>query len=223
MIRRRVAAAALFAVIVGALTPSYLHLSDWWRPMMPVKWQGLSYVAALVTEATIVACGWILATMGAALSDDGRRTATRLEMAGVVAAVYVNARWAALRPDAPPLSVDVASAFATLDIVAGAAMLPVVAATAFRLLGHILATGDAAPLSVPAVAVTATAEVADMPPIEPPPTASRPARAIAVRASGRMAEDVRVAAAWGVSPRTAREWRRVGDVRYTMAPGARAT
>ena len=216
--RRHVAAAALVAVIVGALTPSYLHLADWWRPMMPVRWQSLAYVAALVTEAAIVACGFIRAAMSGGLSTDGRRMATRLETAGVIAAVYVNARWAALRPGAPALAVDTAGMFGALDIVAGAAMLPVVAAAAFEVLGHVLAWGEGvtharqprtrATATRPAPATASPAPRTDTPPAAP--------------ATGRLAHDAAVAAAWGVSPRTARDWRAKGDPRYGQRPEARA-
>lgn len=216
MTRRHVAAAALVAVIVGALTPSYLHLADWWRPMMPVRWQSLAYVAALVTEAAIVACGFVRAAMSGGLSADGRRMATRLETAGVIAAVYVNARWAALRPGAPALAADTAGVFGALDIVAGAAMLPVVAAAAFEVLGHVLAWGEGV---TPARQSRNRATAMRPAPVPSTPHTDTPP---ATPATGRLAHDAAVAAAWGVSPRTARDWRAKGDPRYGQRPGARA-
>lgn len=131
-----VAAVVVFGSgIVGSLTPSYLHLSDWWRPMMPSGWTHLSTVAALVTEGVIVACGGLRALESGRLTDDGRRFVVNLEWSAVVAAIYVNARWAMLRTGAPALTLDAAGLFAALDTVAGAAMLPLFARSCFVALG----------------------------------------------------------------------------------------
>lgn len=148
--------------IVGALTPSYLHLSDWWRPMMPPGWEHLSTVAALVTEGVIVACGGLRALERGRLTDDGRRFVVNLEWWAVVAAIYVNARWAMLRSTAPALTLDAAGLFAVLDTVAGAAMLPLFARSCFVALGLAL---DACRAGVTEALDNVMVQAVDEPPV----------------------------------------------------------
>lgn len=210
--------------IVGALTPSYLHLSDWWRPMMPPEWERLSVVAALVTEGVIVACGGLRALERGRLTDDGRQFVVRLEWSAVVAAIYVNARWAMLRTGAPALTLDAAGLFAALDTVAGAAMLPLFARSCFVALGLALDAcrvgGD--PTSTVTVDdalddVALDTPTPDVNPTTPPPSPPSTVKPTstdpvtrwhdAVKRAGSASPTV-VADALGVSRQTASTWKR---------------
>lgn len=214
MTPRRAAAYAIVVIgfgapIAGALTPSYLHLADWWQSMMPVEWQALSYVAALTTEAVIVSCGILRAVARGRLTPEDDTLTRRLEWSAVAAAIYVNARWAALRPDAAPITLSVPGAFATVDIVVAAAGLPVAARFGFVALGigwRLAGKVDAAPAATgKAVGTPRRQPIA----IEaPPPPATMPP------IGGKMATDALVASRAGVAARTARQWRTAGDARY---------
>lgn len=115
---------------LGALTPSYLHLADWWRAWMPEDWQHLAYVAALVTEAVIVACG-LSRALALRSSDDGYWRVVALEVAAVALSIYVNARWGAAHADGDGV-------WRWLDIVAGAAALPLFAVASLEVMGIVL-------------------------------------------------------------------------------------
>lgn len=203
--------AGLGLPIAGALTPSYLHLSDWWRAMMPSGWQSLAYVAALTTEAVIVSSGVLRAVSRGQLSEADDRLTARVEWAAVIAAIYVNARWAALQPDAMPVTwLSAAGTFAATDIIIGAAGLPLAARYGFMVLGigwRWAATVDTAPTATTGKAPRAT--------IRKSQTVATPAAALApAPPGGKLATDAIVASRAGVRPRTARAWRAAGDARY---------
>lgn len=217
--RKRVAAYAIVAAgfglpILGALTPSYLHLSDWWRAMMPDGWQLLAYVAALTTEAVIVSCGVLRAVARGRLSVADDTLTRRVEWAAVIAAIYVNARWAALQPAAAPLSISVPGGFALADIIVGAAGLPLAARYGFMVLGigwRWAATVDTAPIGTTGKAprrTTVKDSVTVGTPAEVERTIDSPPP------GGKLATDAIVASRAGVKPRTARAWRAAGDARY---------
>lgn len=90
--RQIVACIVFIPAIAGALVPSYLHLADWYKQWMAPGWEPLSYVAALVTEAPVIACGISLI-----LLPDGWRKrwpVYALLIYSVAVSIYVNARWA---------------------------------------------------------------------------------------------------------------------------------
>jgi hypothetical protein len=115
---RRSALYLLFGgAIIGALSSSYLHLAAWLRPWMPPGWTAASYVAALSID------GLIMAPIVARQIVGGPVPGLALPLAqwlGIVASVYVNARWGAA---------NVRSA-SWADIGVGAAILPLFALAA---------------------------------------------------------------------------------------------
>lgn len=115
---RRAALYLLFGgAIIGALSSSYLHLAAWLRPWMPPGWAAASYVAALSID------GLIMAPIVARQIVGGPVPGLALPLAqwlGIVASVYVNARWG---------SANVRAA-SWADIGVGAAILPLFALAA---------------------------------------------------------------------------------------------
>lgn len=115
---RRAALYLLFGgAIIGALSSSYLHLAAWLRPWMPPGWAAASYVAALSID------GLIMAPIVARQIVGGPVPGMALPLAqwlGIVASVYVNARWG---------SANVRAA-SWADIGVGAAILPLFALAA---------------------------------------------------------------------------------------------
>lgn len=109
--------------IVGALVPSYLHLADWYEAWMPDEWKHLSYVAALVTEAPVIACGISVILMPPSFRK--RWPVYALLVYSVAVSIYVNARWA--WSHAPPPANDVAWWGKALDVALGSAVLPLFA------------------------------------------------------------------------------------------------
>lgn len=97
---------------------------------MPPGWTRLSIVAALVTEAVIIACGGARA-FAVRKGDDGYETIRRLEWGGVVMSVYVNARWGAMHATG-------VGVWWWLDIAAGAATLPLFARYGIEAMGTTL-------------------------------------------------------------------------------------
>lgn len=118
------------AAAFGALTASYLHLADWWRAWMPEGWEQLAFVAALVTEGVIVACGLSRALV-MRKGDEGYESILRLELAAVALSIYVNARWGAANKPGAGL-------WWGLDVLAGSAAQPLFAVACLGAMGFVL-------------------------------------------------------------------------------------
>ncbi len=114
---RRALIAVFGAVIIGAMLPSYLHLSAWLAPWMPPGWQSASYVAALSIDGLIMAPIMARQIVGAPVPGMALPLA---QLLGIVASVYVNARWGAANVAGATLA----------DVAVGAAILPVFALVA---------------------------------------------------------------------------------------------
>jgi len=200
---KQAAVAILFlAAALGALTPSYLHLADWWQDWMPDGWQRLAYVSALVAEGVIIACG-ITRALIVRPDDDGYDTVRGLEWGGVAMSIYVNARWGAAHATGVGI-------WWWTDVFAGSVTLPLFARWVLEAFGVALRRLGPAPRVTrrgPTVATGITPPAQGL--VAPVPQAM--AADVPV---GVMALDAAVAAAAGVAPRTARDWRTKGDPRY---------
>lgn len=144
---RRLALYTIFGgAIIGSLSSSYLHLAAWLRPWMPPGWQTASYVAALSID------GLIMAPIVARQIVGGPVPGLTLPVAqwlGIVASVYVNARWG---------SANVAAA-SWADIGVGAAILPLFALAAEHAMRVTLAALQAREARAVAAAAAAMAAV----------------------------------------------------------------
>lgn len=192
---RRLALYALFGgAIIGALSSSYLHLAAWLRPWMPPGWQSASYVAALSIDGLIMAPIVARQIVGGPVPG---LTLPAAQWLGIVASVYVNARWGSANVTAASLA----------DIGVGAAILPLFALAAEHAMRVTLAAlqdKDAAAVTAAAVvparrtrrAVVPVAENAGTPAKAPTPGSDGAATAERGRAKA-------LAAAEGVSERTA--------------------
>lgn len=194
------------AAALGALTPSYLHLADWWKEWMPEGWQHLAYLAALVAEGVIIACGITRATL-VRPDDDGYDTVHRLEWGGVAMSIYVNARWGAAHATGEGV-------WWWTDILAGSVALPLFAYWVLEAYGVALRRlGPAPRVAKQRQQTSTTAANGTTTPTLTIATGNVKATT-APAPTGVMATDAAVAASAGVAPRTARDWRTKGDPRY---------
>jgi hypothetical protein len=121
--KRAIACLVFVPAIFGALVPSFLHLAAWYQAWMPEGWEQLSYVAALVTEAPVFACGVCLILLPA--TSPARQRVYALLLWSVAVSIYVNARWAWAHTTTPAFGV--AWLGKALDVLLGSAVLPVFA------------------------------------------------------------------------------------------------
>lgn len=131
--------------IAGALVPSYLHLAAWFRAWMPPGWEDLSYVAALVADAPVFACGVTAILLPSGWRE--RKPVYALLAFSTIVSIYVNARWAWVHAQAPA---GEDWWWTALDVTLGSAVLPLFALAGEVVLDWVL--HKLAPGKVPQVA-----------------------------------------------------------------------
>lgn len=210
MTRRHVALYLAFGLpIAGALAASYLHLAAWLVPWMPPGWERLSWVAALALDGLILAPIVARQIVGADVTGASLRLA---QGTGIMASVYVNARWG-WQTMSPATRWDMA------DVAVGAAILPLLALIGEHAMRATLAgvqAQEAGPAEVLSVARALPRST-----VAPVAAATRQPKAapVAVPVAAVSAPDVaavtaaELAAAEGVSMRTA--YRRLAGMRAT--------
>jgi hypothetical protein len=179
--KRIIACIVFIPAIAGALVPSYLHLADWYPTWMPAGWKVLSYVAALVTEAPVIACGVSLVLLPSGLRN--RWPVYLLLVYSVGVSMYVNARWAWHENPAPT---ETGAWWAhVFDVALGSAALPLFALACGLVLDWVLRSVSDDPVKPKA---------SERKPAPVVPQAAAPAM-VAPVASGGLAERWRAAVA----------------------------
>lgn len=171
--RQIVACLVFIPAIAGALVPSYLHLADWYKQWMAPGWEPLSYVAALVTEAPVIACGISLI-----LLPDGWRKrwpVYALLIYSVAVSIYVNARWAWGHTTTP--TEQYALWGKVFDVGLGSAALPIFALSCGLVLDWVLGKAPIGPAPTKAKAPAPRKAPAVEPQAEPQAATETPAPA----------------------------------------------
>lgn len=179
--RQIVACLVFIPAIAGALVPSYLHLADWYKQWMAPGWEPLSYVAALVTEAPVIACGISLI-----LLPDGWRKrwpVYALLVYSVAVSIYVNARWAWGHTTTP--TEQYALWGKVFDVGLGSAALPIFALSCGLVLDWVLGKAPIGPAPVKAKAPAPRKAPAAAPQAGPQAAPETPAP---VKASAKLAD-----------------------------------
>ena len=130
--RQRIAAILFGATLLGALAPSFVHVSEWWLAMVPATMPWLAWVAALVIEGSLFAALFGLTVVKPGMR--GRRWVVALLLLGAVASVYANLAWSIRQR-----GMGAAEVLAWADMLFGAALLPVYAVVTAHAVPHVWA------------------------------------------------------------------------------------
>ncbi len=117
---------AFNVAVIACLVPSYMHASEWFEPAMPKDLESYSWIAGLIIDVMIWACGATLWQLK--LKHRDRGTFRQYMWGFIVLSIYVNWRWdAGQNEDRAALSWD------ALDALIRSAALPVFAAIGIHL------------------------------------------------------------------------------------------